>query len=123
MDLYIGNISSNTTEIDITQFICNNAGVRDFNRVNIVQKHQAGKLNRYAMVGIVSAKQARNAISKINGMALRGERLLVREFCHRTSNNEQRDLNWRTRVWQGDERRMVERRGGGLILEGGVSAA
>ncbi len=123
MDLYIGNISSNTSEIDITQFICKNAGIRDFSRINIVQEHKAGKLNRYALVGIEPARQARNTISKINGMVLRGERLLIREFNHRSSNNEQRDLNWRAQVWQGDERRMIERRGGGLILEAGVSAA
>lgn len=123
MDLYIGNISSNTTEIEITQFICHNAGVKSFSRIHIVQEHKGGKINRYALVGIELAKQARNAISKINGMVLRGERLLVREYNYRTSNNERRDLNWRTRVWPGDERRMIERRGGGLILEAGVSAA
>ena len=60
--------------------------------------------------GSLSEAHANKMIKKLHQSLYRGERLEVREYIHRSYNNERRDIGWRNRGWSDGERRGHDRR-------------
>lgn len=110
MELYIGRLTRNTHIDDLKVFI------RKFDKGDVIIKISDiitpnRKLIRYGYINIRSEKLALKAIKKLNHTSLCDHPVVVREFCQRRSNNDNRDLNWRDKYWFGCERRSNERRG------------
>jgi RNA recognition motif-containing protein len=108
MDVFVGNITPHTTLNDVMSFF---KGFAKKARIRMVdQKLENGKRAYYAIAAFDSDKLAQKAIKKLNGVPLNGQRVLLREFVHRSYSNERRALNWRDKPWDGPERRKSERR-------------
>jgi RNA recognition motif-containing protein len=108
MEVYIGNISPNTTLNDVVTFLKSFAKKT---RVRIVDHPlDTGGHARYALADFDTDKLALKAIKKLNGSVLRGNTVVMREFIHRSYSNERRAMNWRDKPWSGPERRQHERR-------------
>lgn len=108
MDVFVGNLSPNTTLSDVVAFF---KGFAKKARIRMVdQKLENGKRAYYAVADFESDKLALKAIKKLNGGVLRGEKVVMREFFHRSYSNERRAVNWRDKPWDGPERRQSERR-------------
>lgn len=108
MDVFIGNLSPRTTLIDLALFF---KGFASDVRFQIFDKQfEDGSRTRYAVATIEPDKLAEKAIRKLNGAYLQGNTVFLREFLHRSYNNERRAVGWRSKPWQGVERRTSERR-------------
>ena len=108
MEVFIGNISPNTTLNDVVNFLKSFAKKT---RVRIVdQPLENGGHARYAVADFETDKLAIKAIKKLDGTTLRGNAVVMREFFHRSYYNERRAVNWRDKPWEGPERRQLERR-------------
>lgn len=108
MEVFVGNITSNTTLSDVVYLF---KGFAKKARMRMVDKKlQNGERAYYAIAEFDSDKLALKAIKKLNGSILRGQHVVMREFHHRSSNNERRAVNWRDKPWDGPERRASERR-------------
>lgn len=108
MEVFIGNISPNTTLNDVVNFL---KGFAKKARVRVVDHPlEDGGHSRYAIADFDAEKMALKAIKKLNGTLLHGQTVVMREFFHRSYNNERRAVNWRDKPWDGPERRKDERR-------------
>jgi hypothetical protein len=55
-------------------------------------------------------KYALKMMEKFHGELFRGRELVIREYLHRSYNNERRAVNWRDKPWRAGERRRDDRR-------------
>jgi len=107
MELFVGNLSADTRELELRKF---------FGRYAKHAKISLRKLKfdysayYYAQVEIEPDKLALKAIKKFHGKKINGKPALIREFEYRAGNNDRRALNWRHRMWDKMERRLSERR-------------
>jgi RNA recognition motif-containing protein len=108
MEVFIGNLSSTTTLNDVMHFFKGFAKKARFRMVN--HKLENGGRSYYAVADFDNDKLALKAIKRLNGGVIRGEVVVMREFIHRSYNNERRAVNWRDKPWNGPERRRSERR-------------
>jgi hypothetical protein len=74
------------------------------------QRLEDGGHTHFAVADFDSDKLALKAIKKLNGALLHGDKVMLREFIHRSYSNERRAVNWRDKPWDGQERRCDERR-------------
>jgi RNA recognition motif-containing protein len=107
MDLYIGNIPSNITEGQLKTFFKGYEKEATFKIKRVKGDYQ---LFVFGLVSIPSERLARKAIKRLNQKRMEGKLLVVREYVHRVSNNDRRNLDWRNRKWMSRERRQNERR-------------
>ncbi len=108
MDVFIGNLSPRTTLNDLVVFF---KGFAPGARFQIFDKQfEDGSRSRYAVAIVEPDKLAEKAIKKLNGAFLQGSKVVLREFLHRSYNNERRLIGWRDKPWHGIERRVSERR-------------
>ncbi len=108
MEVYVGSLTPQTTRNDVVGFLKSFA--RDA-RIRMVDQHlENNQRAYYAIADFDSDRLALKAINKFNGGVLRGEKVVLREYFHRSYSNERRALNWRDRPWSGQERRDHERR-------------
>lgn len=108
MEVFIGNLAENVTVSDLTVFF---KAFANKVRIRIVEKREEDRTRvRYGVADFDSDKLAIKAIKKLNQKELRGRPVVMREYFHRSYNNERRALNWRDKPWGGPERRQVERR-------------
>ena len=107
MELFIGNLRSETRQADLQHFFGRLA-----NNVKIsLRKIKAGtSIDYYAHVNVESEKDALKIIKKFHGKRLNGKPVLIREYEYRAGNNDRRRLNWRNIIWNNPERRVNERR-------------
>ena len=78
--------------------------------INIVTHRRGSSDYRYGHVIIQSDRLARVAYESIDGSALRGKMLKVRQFIQRSGNNDRRASNWQNQAWNNTERRRTDRR-------------
>ena len=111
MELFIGNIPEDIDDYDLRKFF----GIKDSQtRFRIVEKTgQNGRRIRYGYAEIDSDKLGHKTVVRNNGREWRGQKIIVRQFNHRSYSNDRRDLNWRQQEWGSDERRGIDRRGKG----------
>lgn len=108
MDLYIGNLAPGTSFGDLIALF---KGFSKMARFRFEQKKLAdGTLVRYAVASFENDKYAIKMMEKFHGHPLNGCALVVREYLHRSYNNERRDVNWRDKPWRAGERRRDDRR-------------
>jgi hypothetical protein len=116
MQLFIGNLAKNVRASDIAWFFSRHLRKPDYNRAELYDSYGIDGSRRFAVVELDDSKQAREFVKKLNGRVLRSERVEVREFLHRSSNNERRAVDWRRRDWSDEERRGHDRRGNVIPL-------
>jgi RNA recognition motif-containing protein len=115
MELYIGNIPDGIDDYDLRKFMGISGGDARF---RIIEKDgKNGRRIRYGYADIEPNKLAIKAMSKNHGREWYGNKIVLREFRHRSYSNERRSLNWRQVDWQGEERRKVDRRGKGKLSQ------
>ncbi len=73
-------------------------------------RYANGSRLRYGLISFEQPKHATKAIKKFNQKKLLGEPVTVRQYVHRSYQNERRALNWRDIPWRGPDRRKIERR-------------
>ncbi len=108
MEVYVGNLNPQTTRNDVVAYLKSFA--RDARIRMVEQPLDNGSRTLYAIADFDSDRLALKAIKKLNGGVLRGEKIELHEYLHRSYSNERRALNWRDRPWSGVERRNHERR-------------
>ncbi len=65
---------------------------------------------RYLLASLDSKKDANKMVRGLSEIKWRGHSLMARVFQERTSANERRSVDWRSKKWGGPERRMEDRR-------------
>lgn len=108
MEVYVGNLNLQTTRNDVVAYLKSFA--RDARIHMVDQTLENGSRAYYAVLDFDSDRLALKAIKKLNGGILRGEKVELHEYLHRSYSNERRALNWRDQPWGGLERRNHERR-------------
>ena len=108
MEVYVGNLNPQTTRNDVVAYLKSFA--RDARIRMVEQPLDNGSRTLYAIADFDSDRLALKAIKKLNGGVLRGEKIELHEYLHRSYSNERRALNWRDQPWSGLERRNHERR-------------
>lgn len=113
MNLYIGNIPQNADDFGLRKFF--HMFGQEKATFRIVEKEAHGQTYRYGYAELPGDSKgvtvARSLIRKYNGKPMGGNRIVVREFCHRNYANDRRAVDWRSRPWNGRERRSTDRRG------------
>ncbi len=107
MEVFVGNLAGSVTLLDLNRLF------KDFKHppIQLMEKKQSdGSLLRYAVVDFDAPRLAQKAIKKLHGAPLNGCELVLHEYTHRSYTNERRAIDWRTRPWDGLERRRSERR-------------
>ena len=107
MEVFVGNLAGSVSLLDLNKLF------KDFRHppIQLVEKKQAdGRALRYAVVDFEAPRLAQKAIKKLSGFFLHERSLVLHEFVHRSYTNERRAIDWRTRPWDGPERRRSERR-------------
>ena len=77
MQLYVGNLSDDTTEVDVEQVF---SGVYLPQSVTIIRDIESGKSRGFAIVKILSEEKGEEAIRQLNGTMLRGRTIVVRRM-------------------------------------------
>ncbi len=122
MELFIGNIPKDVTSYELRRFV---NGIFEQNRkgmlfwrkkmpdsmsFKIIEKQTASEIYHYAIATISPLEVAEECIELLDKQFFRGEPLEVREYVRRSYMNERRAVNWRNIPWEGEERRMGDRR-------------
>lgn len=76
MNIYIGNLSYETTEDDLRQSF---GGFGEVTGVNIIMDRDSGRPRGFAFVEMASTEEGNAAISGLNGQELNGRALNVNE--------------------------------------------
>lgn len=108
MDVFVGNLHPKARPTDLESFF---GGFSKNAQFKIVTKYyDNGTSYRFGMVSFDSQRVAEKAIKKLNNQYLMGKPTIVREYFHRSYHNERRDINWRSKEWDTNERRGTDRR-------------
>jgi RNA recognition motif-containing protein len=92
MNIYIGNMSFDTTEEQLRQAF---EGFGEVSTVNIITDKYSGQPRGFAFVEMSSNDEANAAISGLNGKDLNGRTLNVNEAKPRKQNNNRGGNNYR----------------------------
>lgn len=76
MKLYVGNISFNTSDQDLTELFSTAGTVTS---ANIIEDRETGRSRGFGFVEMASAADGENAIAQLNGKELDGRALKVNE--------------------------------------------
>ena len=79
--LYVGNLSTNTTENDLQDAFAAHGTVME---ANLMTDRDTGRPRGFAFVTMGSAEEAQNAITALNGAELDGRNLTVNEARPKT---------------------------------------
>jgi len=90
VNIYVGNLSSNTTEDQLRQAF---AGFGQVSTVNIISDRYSGEPRGFAFVEMSAKNEAIAAISGLNGQDLNGRALSVNEAKPRPQNGGNRGGN------------------------------
>ena len=108
MEIHIGNLPPEATVTDLNHLFRLPANP---SQCRVFKKHgRDGRVFHYGLAIIRPDTAGQRLIDRYRNASLSGTRLEVREFHPRRIANERRALDWRTKPWNGTERRKVERR-------------
>ena len=108
MDLFIGNLPPKTGLGELIAFFKGFGNKADF---HLKQKElDNGETVYYAVASFANDKYALKLMEKYGGEQFHGRELVIREYLHRSYNNERRAVNWREKPWRAGERRRHDRR-------------
>ncbi len=91
MTLYIGNLSFETTEEDLSDLFTQ---VGPINSLNLVKDRYTGKSRGFAFLEFSDSNAGETAISQFDGFKVSGRNLIVNEAIQKA---ERRSSNQRTR--------------------------
>lgn len=76
-------------------------------------RDRSGRVYRYFLThfNYAQEKKAHRLIKRLNGSSFLEHRIEAREYVRRAFMNERRSLDWRSKPWHKEERRLGERRG------------
>ena len=74
------------------------------------KKLDDGSTLYFAVADFDNEKYAQKFFDKFDGVEFHGNELAIREYYHRSYNNERRAVNWREKPWRAGERRQDDRR-------------
>ncbi len=83
MNIYVGNLSFDTTEDELRQVF---EDFGEVSSVNIIQDKYSGKSRGFGFVEIPDSESAQSAIDQLNGKDLNGRALNVNEARPRNDN-------------------------------------
>ncbi len=109
MELFIGNLDPETTELHLRTLFKGFDKQATFKIVSLEEIEGEEDLI-YGLITIESSRLAKKAIKKLSFKKLNDRLVIIREFHYRASQNDKRALNWRMKHWQERERRARERR-------------
>lgn len=84
MNIYVGNLSYQTTEDDLRKAF---ESYGTINNVNIIKDKYSGESRGFGFVEMASDEEARQALENVNGTELNGRTLNVNEARPRKENN------------------------------------
>lgn len=108
MDLFVGNLPPNTNLGVLIAFFKGFSSKGDFHLKK--KTLSSGDTVYYAVIGFDNDKHALKLMEKFAGQSFKGRELVIREYIHRSYNNERRAVNWREKPWRAGERRRQDRR-------------
>ncbi len=108
MDLFVGNLPPNTNIGELIAFFKGFSSKGDFHLKKKTLDN--GETVFYAVIGFENDKYALKLMEKFAGQSFKGRELVIREYFHRSYNNERRAVNWREKPWRAGERRRQDRR-------------
>lgn len=76
ISIYVGNLSFNTTESQLSDAF---GAYGEVTKVNVVKDRETGKARGFAFVEMTNSDEARSAISGLNGQELGGRNLTCNE--------------------------------------------
>ena len=112
MDLFVGNLPLDTSLSELIAYFKGFSSKGDFHLKR--KKLDNGETVLYAVLSFENDKYAEKLLAKYAGKEFKGRALAIREYFHRSYNNERRALNWRDKPWRAGERRRNDRR----LIEG-----
>jgi SAM-dependent methyltransferase len=77
MQLYVGGLSEDTTEVDIEKAF---AGVRPLQMARVIRDIESGKSKGFAIIRVATEQRGAEAMESLNGSKLRGRIILVRKM-------------------------------------------
>ena len=80
--LYVGNLSFNTTELDLRQLLADSGNVTD---AKLVMDRDTGRPRGFGFVEMSTDAEAATAINNLNGREFQGRALTVNEAQERSS--------------------------------------
>jgi len=89
MNIYVGNLSSETTEDNLRQAF---EAFGQVISVKILRDRVTGKSNGIGFVGMPVSEEGQTAISKLNGKNLKGHAIKVEEGKRKTSHSSDIDI-------------------------------
>jgi RNA recognition motif-containing protein len=87
MNIYVGNMSYDTTEDNLRQAF---EGYGEVSTVNVIMDRDSGRPKGFAFVEMSSQNEAIAAISGINGREMNGRAVNVNEAKPRVENNNRK---------------------------------
>lgn len=110
MDIFVGNLAERTKAGNLALIL---APFSDTFRFTLYEHAtDEGETEYYGHVSSLSEEEGQRAIRVLNGIALHGQKLVVREYFHRNAANDRRLKQTAEQAWQYSERRRSERRQG-----------
>lgn len=122
MEIFIGNLPPKASAFELRRLfnpVVENNGRRflfwrlnslEYMNFRIVEQRTGKGLVRYGVAQVEPDWMAEVCLSELNHSFLMGQPLLLREYHRRSYMNERRAVDWRTRPWDGKERRQHHRR-------------
>jgi len=83
MKLYVGNLSFNTSNQDLSELF---ATVGTVNSANVIEDRETGRSRGFGFVEMASEAEGQNAIAQLNGKEVDGRELKVNEAKPQTGN-------------------------------------
>ena len=75
-NIFVGNLSFQTTQADVQAVFANYGGVE---RVNLITDRDSGQSRGFAFVEMTNGQEAQKAITELNGAELHGRAMNVNE--------------------------------------------
>ena len=88
VNIYVGNLSYNTTEDDLRHMFEAHGAV---DRANLAKDRATNRARGFGFVEMPNDSEARTAISALNETELEGRKLMVNEAKPKPENNSRRD--------------------------------
>ena len=108
MQIYIGNLSAETTSMDLAQVFMGYG--EDYPSFSFKYYQRGNKRFYFALTSIEPESLARKVIGRRNMKRIKGRSIVLHAYKDRALSNERRALNWRSQTWDADERRKTDRR-------------
>ena len=107
MQIYIGNLSSTTSSIDLEPLFEDIEERPSFT----FRSYQKDRVHfYYALTSIEPESRARELIARNDRKSVKNRNIVLHPYKDRSVFNERRSFGWGNKQWTGEERRKIDRR-------------